>query len=89
MTQNGMVLRNLALVGTQAANAPMPAQHRPTFEAGCALVFARWTALQLGVANEWGGADSAAKAQALLEDAIEWFYTTKGARRGGRGPTGA
>ena len=74
-----MLLRNnnLVLVGKQVQVA-MPPQHRPTFEEGCTIIFSRWTALQLGVDNEWGGQDSRKKAQQALEEAINWFYTTKG-----------
>ena len=56
----------------------MPAKNKPQFEEGVSLLFQRWTALQLAVANEWGGGSSKEKGQALLEDVIEWFYTTKG-----------
>ncbi|EFN51517.1 hypothetical protein CHLNCDRAFT_140215 [Chlorella variabilis] len=55
----------------------MPSHCRPVFEEGAALIFTRWTALQLGVANEWGGARSSHKAQELLGDVIGWFYSTK------------
>jgi hypothetical protein len=76
MTSQGMTLRNMSLVGL-TASAPMPPQHRPIFEEGVAMVFYRWTALQLGVQNEWGGANSADKAQQLLEDTLGWFYSRK------------
>ncbi len=73
-----MLLRNMALVGGKSASVPMPQQHKPVFEEGVALAFGRWTALQLGVVNEWGGPNSREKAQALLEDTINWFYQNKG-----------
>ena len=78
-----MVLRNMALVGGHQRRVEMPVQHRATFEEGAVLIFARWTALQLGVQNEWGGPKSAEKAQELLQDVIGWFYNTKGAHAHG------
>lgn len=77
MASQGMILRNLALVG-QTARATMQLQNKPTFEEGCRLAFGRWTALQLGVENEWGGSNSKEKGQQLLADVIDWFYTCKG-----------
>jgi hypothetical protein len=50
------------------------------FEEGVGLVFSQWTALVLAVENEWGGHDSAAKADYLIDDTIQWFYRKKGAR---------
>ena len=76
MASQGMILRNMALVG-QTSNVPMPAQNKPLFEEGAALLFQRWTALQLAVVNEWGGSSSKQKAKELLDDVINWFYTTK------------
>ena len=81
MAAQGMILRNMALVGGQTKSGPMPPQHRPLFEEGVALVFGRWTALQLAIVNEWGGSSSREKAQQLLEDVIQWFYTAKGEHR--------
>lgn len=72
-----MVLRNMALVGA-TAKIQLPAQYKPAFEEGCYLVFMKWTALQLAIENEWGGPSSREKAQQLLEDVIDWFYTAKG-----------
>lgn len=77
MAAQGMILRNMALVG-QTAHVPMPQQYKRIFEEGVALIFGRWTALQLAVANEWGGSSSKEKAQSLLEDVLDWFYTSKG-----------
>lgn len=80
MSSQGMILRNLALVGgAQAGHVPMPPQFKPLFQEGVTLLFQRWTALQLAVQNEWGGSSSKEKAQALLEEVIEWFYSSKGA----------
>eukprot|EP00887_Chlorella_sp_A99_P002522 scaffold6.g2522.t1 len=74
-----MLLRNNQLVNLgKQGSVVMPPQHRPVFEEGCAIVFSRWTALQLGVDNEWGGPDSRKKAQQALEEVINWFYTDKG-----------
>lgn len=80
-----MLLRNMQLVNAKPAAVQMPPQHKAVFEEGVALSFGRWTALQLGVANEWGGPSSREKAQALLEDVIGWFYSTKGTGRGAKG----
>jgi hypothetical protein len=78
MTSSGVVLRNKHLVGGHLARLSMPDAHKAAFQEGCAIIFSKWTALQLGVANEWGGANSKEKAQQLLEDVIQWFYTRKG-----------
>lgn len=85
MTSQGMVLRHNILVGGGQRRVELPPQHRPIFEEGAALIFTRWTALQLGVQNEWGGSKSAQKAQELLQDVIGWFYNTKGGCRGAGG----
>ncbi|PRW61414.1 pre-rRNA-processing TSR2 isoform X1 [Chlorella sorokiniana] len=77
MTSQGMVLRHNILVGGGQRRVELPPQHRPVFEEGAALIFTRWTALQLGVQNEWGGSKSTQKAQELLQDVIGWFYNTK------------
>ena len=77
MTSQGMVLRNLALVG-QIQKVPMPEQMKPVFEQGVRLLFERWTALQLAIQNEWGGSKSLEKANDLLLDVIDWFYHSKG-----------
>lgn len=76
MTAQGMMLRNMALVGSTAP-ATMPAAHRPAFEAGVRVLFSKWTALQLGVVNEWGGPNSKEKAEGIMEEVIEWFYKKK------------
>jgi pre-rRNA-processing protein TSR2 len=79
MASQGMILRNMALVG-QTTKREMPPEMRSIFEQGVFLLFKRWTALQLAVQNEWGGSRSAEKAQQLLTDVTEWFYTAKGRR---------
>ena len=76
MASSGMMLRNMALVG-KTSSTPMPPARKPMFEEGCAILFSKWTALQLAVANEWGGSSSKDKAQSLLAEVIHWFYTTK------------
>lgn len=76
MTSQGMLLRNMALVG-QTPGGQMPAQNKPVFEQGVRLLFERWTALMLGVMNEWGGSSSRDKAEELLQDTIHWFYGNK------------
>uniref|UniRef100_A0A1D1ZRP3 Pre-rRNA-processing protein TSR2-like protein n=2 Tax=Auxenochlorella protothecoides TaxID=3075 RepID=A0A1D1ZRP3_AUXPR len=76
MTSQGMMLRNMALVGN-TASATMPAGHRPAFEAGVQMLFQRWTALQLGVLNEWGGSNSREKAAGIQHEVLEWFYGKK------------
>lgn len=70
------MLRNMALVGN-TASATMPAGHRPAFEAGVQMLFQRWTALQLGVLNEWGGSNSREKAAGIQHEVLEWFYGKK------------
>ena len=70
------MLRNMALVGSTAP-ATMPAAHRPAFETGVRILFSKWTALQLGVVNEWGGPNSKEKAEGIMEEVIEWFYKKK------------
>lgn len=90
MTSQGMVLRHNILVGGGQRRVELPPQNRPIFEEGAALIFTRWTALQLGVQNEWGGSKSAQKANELLQDVIGWFYNTKGGSVGReRGGVGA
>lgn len=48
------------------------------FEEGVAIIFSQWTALVLAVENQWGGSESASKADYLIEDILEWFYKKKG-----------
>ena len=56
----------------------MQAEARPAFEEGTALIFSRWTALELAVENEWGGRSSRQKADELIAEALEWFYGRRG-----------
>lgn len=73
-----MILRNMNLVGGHSGRVDMPEEFKKSFEEGCSLIFMRWTALQLAIHNEWGGSESKAKAKALFDEVLEWFYTTKG-----------
>jgi Pre-rRNA-processing protein TSR2 len=72
-----MELRNGGLVG--GSSGTMPGDRRPAFEAGLVRVFERWTALGLAVENCFGGGDSHRKADLLIDDVLQWFYTNKGA----------
>lgn len=54
-------------------------QNKQNFDEGIRLVFASWTAMQLAVANELGGPDSAEKSQWMLEQITDLF-STKGAK---------
>ncbi|GLC45758.1 hypothetical protein PLESTB_000501800 [Pleodorina starrii] len=65
-----MQLRNGTVVGQ---NILQP-QSRPLFEEGARLIFSKWTALALAVENQWGGSNSAEKADLLLQDCLDWFY---------------
>uniref|UniRef100_A0A453H139 Pre-rRNA-processing protein TSR2 n=1 Tax=Aegilops tauschii subsp. strangulata TaxID=200361 RepID=A0A453H139_AEGTS len=53
-------------------------QAAAALQEGIGLVFARWTALQMAVENEWGGRDSRAKADRLAADVLSFFTTSKG-----------
>lgn len=76
-----MNLRN----GTVKGQVVLPPEFRPRFEQGVVGVFQRWMALRLAVDNGWGGAKSCEKADQMIADTLHWFYTKRGARRGGRG----
>ncbi|CAI5495688.1 unnamed protein product [Closterium sp. Naga37s-1] len=52
------------------------------FREGVRLVFARWTALQLALENQWGGGRSAEKAQHMKADLVHFCYSKRG--KGGR-----
>ena len=65
--------------GRSTARVALPQSVRPAFEEGVSLICSRWTALGLAVENEWGGRNSRQKADELIADAIDWFYTKKGA----------
>ncbi|GLI68605.1 hypothetical protein VaNZ11_013077, partial [Volvox africanus] len=68
-----MQLRNGTVVG-QSMLSPL---NRPLFEEGVRLIFAKWTALALAVENQWGGSNSAGKADLLLNDCLDWFYNKR------------
>ena len=55
----------------------MPPEHHAAFREGLLGLLARWTALQLAVANEWGGADSLQKFRDAGEELCEWFLGPK------------
>ena len=68
----------MRLRSTAAGRNTMQQETRPVFEEGAALVLSKWTALGLAVENEWGGRNSRQKADDLIDEAIEWFYSRKG-----------
>lgn len=51
--------------------------HLAQLSKGVRLVFARWTALQLAIANQWGGPDSDEKARTLVDKVVTWLQETK------------
>ena len=51
----------------------MPDEHAATFCEGLAGILNRWTALQLAITNEWGGAESVQKGAQMLEELEHWF----------------
>ena len=58
----------------------MPPEHAPAFREGLAGILARWTALQLAITNEWGGADSVQKGNEAVEELCDWFLKRKGGK---------
>ena len=52
--------------------------HRGQFEDGVKLLLSKWTALHLAVENQWGGRNSAEKAEDAYAEILEWFYRRKG-----------
>ena len=58
----------------------MPDEHVLAFKQGLAGLLNRWTALQLAITNEWGGAESVQKGEAMREELEDWFLK----RRGGK-----
>lgn len=79
-----MQLRNGALAG--GSQGQLPADRRPAFEEGTLLVFKRWTALCLALDGQWGGSNSADKAQIIYEETLDWFYKKKGEPAGATHP---
>ncbi|TVU51658.1 hypothetical protein EJB05_03098 [Eragrostis curvula] len=57
---------------------PLSAEAAAALREGVGLVFARWTALQMAVENQWGGRDSRAKADQLGASIVSWFCHSKG-----------
>jgi pre-rRNA-processing protein TSR2 len=51
----------------------MPDEHAAAFCEGLAGILNRWTALQLAITNEWGGAESVQKGAQMLEELEHWF----------------
>ena len=58
----------------------MPDEHAGAFKEGLAGLLNRWTALQLAITNEWGGAESVQKGETMREELEDWFLR----RRGGK-----
>ena len=57
----------------------MPEEHAGAFKEGLAGLLNRWTALQLAITNEWGGAESVQKGEAMREELEDWFLRRRGA----------
>jgi pre-rRNA-processing protein TSR2 len=67
----------------------MPDEHVLAFKQGLAGLLNRWTALQLAISNEWGGAEiRPRKAKQMREELEDWFLQTP-RRQVRRGPRGA
>lgn len=71
-----MNLRSGTVVGAHILRP----EHRPAFAEGIRQTFLRWTALCLAIENQWGGENSKAKGEALMEEVMQWFYHKKGAQ---------
>jgi pre-rRNA-processing protein TSR2 len=63
-----------------SGGGPLSPQASAALQEGIALVFGRWTALQMAVENQWGGRDSRAKADQLAASILSWFANSKGMR---------
>lgn len=57
---------------------PLPAASLPIFREGIYLTLSRWSALQIAVENEWGGAHSREVPEQLGSDIFSWFTQSKG-----------
>ena len=55
----------------------MPDEHAPAFCEGLQGILNRWTALQLAILNEWGGAESIQKGIQMNEELQHWFLKRK------------
>lgn len=76
---------SMATAATTVAVAPplsRAAANRAAFADGVRVLLATWPLLQLAVTNEWGGPESAAKAEWLNEVILEVFDTSTAASRG-------
>lgn len=47
--------------------------NKKNFVEGVDLIFSRWTALQLSIQMDWGGHDTAGKAEGFKESLVEYF----------------
>jgi hypothetical protein len=75
----GVVFHTMNLrSGNQVGAGILQTAHRGAFEEGVTILLSRWTALQLAVENQWGGRDSAEKAEDARDEILEWFYKRKG-----------
>ncbi|QDZ25108.1 hypothetical protein HOP50_16g76540 [Chloropicon primus] len=73
-----MELRSGYALGMRDAQRPeLTPQHVEQLRKGVILVFTRWTALQLAIANQWGGQDSEEKARVLVDKVVCWLTETK------------
>lgn len=67
--------------GSQVGAGILQTSHRGQFEDGVKLLLSKWTALHLAVENQWGGRDSAEKAEDAYTEILEWFYKRKGTQK--------
>ena len=51
---------------------------RAALEAAAGAILRRWTVLNMAVENQWGGENSVAKADALLQELIGWLFDPQG-----------
>lgn len=67
--------------GSQVGAGILQTAYRAEFEEGVKLLLSKWTALHLAVENQWGGRNSAEKAEDAYDEILEWFYRRKGVHR--------
>ncbi len=65
---SGMVLRSGG-----SANADRHPEANKYFQEGLGSVFRQWTALELAVHHEWGGANSSQRATELMQEILDMF----------------
>ncbi|KAK9798580.1 hypothetical protein WJX73_002507 [Symbiochloris irregularis] len=70
-----MQLRSGSVVG--GSSGALSGVGKELFEEGVAAVFHRWTALCLAISEQWGGLNSAEKAEDLYTEVINWFSKDK------------